>query len=256
MLLVGAVFVPGVTLVALTEHELVLRYRGRVQAVRARVVLCQANGVAMEFLHWTPERRIALQAWLEDARGANNGGDAHASGGAERAKTDDVDAGADTNDADTNDLDAEPDDDGADGSSAPRPLAAVVGDKLRGLSAADQIKRALRADLAERVQLARIYGKGVWEALLRNPRISAPEVMRLARLGSMPTVLLEQICTNGTWLAVPEIRRALLGNPRLPVEHVPRILRMLPKQELRLVPTQMSYSSIIREHARRLLKSD
>jgi hypothetical protein len=99
-----------------------------------------------------------------------------------------------------------------------------------------------------------MYGKSVWEALLRNPRISPPEVARIARMGTLPVPLVELIVSNGSWLRNPEIRRALLQNLRLGAEMIPRVLRMLPKHELKLVPTQTAYPPAVRDLARKLLR--
>ena len=99
-----------------------------------------------------------------------------------------------------------------------------------------------------------MYGKSVWEALLHNPRLTAPEVTRLARLGTLPRVLLETIVNNGTWLQIPEVRRALLSNGKLGVDQVMRVLRLLPKHELKLAATQTAYAHSVRDAAKRLLK--
>ena len=145
---------------------------------------------------------------------------------------------------------ADPDAD-ADGERAPR----NVYERLRGLTLVQQFKVARAGELHERVALERIYGKTVWEQLLRNPRITAAEVGRIARMGNLPRPQLEQIVGNGAWLAVPEVRRALLTNPRLTAEMIPRILRHLPKHELKLVPVQLAYPAAVREIARKLIKA-
>ena len=102
--------------------------------------------------------------------------------------------------------------------------------------------------------LERIYGKTVWEHLLRNPRLTAPEVARLARLGTLPRTLIELIVNNGAWLQIPEVRRALLANPRLGVDQVLRVLRLLPKHELKVAASLMTYPLTVRDAAKRLLK--
>jgi hypothetical protein len=127
-------------------------------------------------------------------------------------------------------------------------------ERLRGLTHAQQIKHAASADPQERVLLERFYNKNVWEPLLRNPRLTPPEVARIARMGTLPRVLIEIIVGNGAWLQVPEIRRALLANPRLGTDQILRVLRMLPKHELKLAATQTSYPFAVRDAARRLLK--
>jgi hypothetical protein len=104
--------------------------------------------------------------------------------------------------------------------------------------------------------LERLYGKTVWEALLRNPRVTHPEVARIARMGALPRPLLELIVGNTAWLRSPEVRRALLSNLRLTPDMITRVLRLLPKHELRLVPQQTAYPHPVRDVARRILKTD
>ena len=99
-----------------------------------------------------------------------------------------------------------------------------------------------------------MYGKSVWEPLLRNPRLSIAEVSRISRMGALPRPLLELIVANPAWCTAPQIRRSLLGNARLPREMGMKLLRSLSKHELKLVPKQTSYPASVREAARKLLK--
>jgi hypothetical protein len=127
-------------------------------------------------------------------------------------------------------------------------------ERLRGLSLAQQIKLAHNGEVSERIVLERMYGKNVWEALLRNPRLTGPEVARLARMGALPRPQLEIIVGNGGWLQIPEVRRALLSNPRLGTDHIMKILRLMPKHELKLAAVQTAYPMAVRSVARTLLK--
>ena len=128
-----------------------------------------------------------------------------------------------------------------------------VHERLRGLSLVAQIKLATSGELHERIVLERLYGKNVWETLLRNPRLTPPEVSRIARYGSLPRVLVEIILANNAWLAVPEVRRALLSNPRLPTDQIVKVLRLVPKHELRLAAIQTAYPHAVRNAAKMLL---
>jgi len=129
-----------------------------------------------------------------------------------------------------------------------------VHERLRGLSTADQIKIARDGDINERTVLERLYGKTVWEALLRNPRLTHPEVARIARMGALPKPQLEQIVSNPAWINSPQVRRALLSNRRLSGDMIQKVLRVAPKSELRLMPKQTAYPAPVREAARKLLK--
>ncbi|HEX7837516.1 MAG TPA: hypothetical protein VF469_08645 [Kofleriaceae bacterium] len=131
-----------------------------------------------------------------------------------------------------------------------------VHERLRGLPLAAQIKLAAAGELHERIVLERLYGKNVWETLLRNPRLTPPEVSRIARYGSLPRVLLEIILASNAWLAVPEVRRALLSNPRLPTDQIMKILRLVPRHELRLAAIQTAYPQAVRSAARVLLGNE
>ena len=142
---------------------------------------------------------------------------------------------------------AEPDDE-------KRKIALNVSERLRGLTLVQQIRVAQKGEVSERIILERMYGKNVWEALLRNARITGPEVARIARMGALPRTLIELIVGNGAWLQIPEVRRALLSNPRLGTDQILRVLRLLPKHELKLAGVQTAYPFAVRDAAKRMLR--
>jgi hypothetical protein len=132
--------------------------------------------------------------------------------------------------------------------------AATVQERLRGLSVAEQLRVAREGTLDERVVLERLYGKTVWEVLLRNPRLTVPEVARMAKLGTLPRTLLEVIVANASWLQNGQVRRALLSNPRLSQEMVQKVLSLLPRDELKLVPQASAYPPTVRAAAKAMVK--
>lgn len=129
-------------------------------------------------------------------------------------------------------------------------------EQLRNLPLHEQVKLAKKGGVTERILLERTYGKNVWEPLLRNPGLTAPEVARIARMGALPRPLLEIIFGNGAWLQIPEVRRALLSNPRLGTDQIIKLLRMLTKQELKLATMQTGYSMAVRSQAKTMLKQE
>ncbi|MDB4958267.1 MAG: hypothetical protein JWO36_5836 [Myxococcales bacterium] len=146
--------------------------------------------------------------------------------------------------------------DADDDLEAVRNIPATVHERLRGLTLAQQIKLAHHGEMHERIVLERMYGKSVWEALLRNPKVTGQEVARVARMGTLPRPQIETIVGNGTWLQIPEVRRALLANHRLSPDQVMRILRLLPKHELKLAAIQTAYPMAVRDAARRMMRGD
>lgn len=150
-------------------------------------------------------------------------------------------------------VDEEPQD---DGSGRPRDVQReMMQDRMRKLSVTEQQKVARQGDLSDRVMLERLYGKAVWEALLHNPKLTVPEVARMAQKGTMPRPMVELILDNQSWVQQGSVRRALLGNPRVSSEGVLKILRATPKHELKAITKSTAYSSPVREAARKLLKA-
>jgi hypothetical protein len=123
---------------------------------------------------------------------------------------------------------------------------------LRNLTAGEQIRVARSGSQQDRMALERIYGKAVWEALLQNPGITVGEVSRIAQKGALPKSLIELIVSNGSWLANNAVRRGLLQNHRLGRDLVAKVLRAMPKHELKLVEKQSIYSSVVREMAKKI----
>jgi hypothetical protein len=227
----GGLFVPGAQHALNLQCEVRFLFQDAEHSVDARVVFSDGAGVGLE-LQVLPDERAALAEKIRWAREQP------------QAEQDSAEAGADEEAG-------EKDGDEGESGRSRRPPAHV---RVRNLSVAEQLKLALHGEQQERILLERLYGKLVWEALLRNPRITSPEVARIARMGALPRPLLEIIVGNSAWLQVPEIRRSLLGNPRLLPEMIGRVLRLLPRHELRVVPAQLAYPASVRDVARRMLK--
>lgn len=228
----GGVFVPGASIPLNEDCDLVLRgAAGEELRVRALVVFANASGIGLQLHNCDAEMKQRITALAAPP--------APAAAPATEAAA------------------AEPP------GEAPQPSAedeaeiqkyGNVHSRLRGLNMAEQVKVAKTGEVSERIVLERLYGKNVWEPLLRNPRLTGPEVARIARMGSLPRTLIEIIVGNGGWLAIPEVRRALLSNPRIGTDHIMRILRLLPKHELKLAAQQTAYPFAVRDVAKRLLK--
>jgi hypothetical protein len=214
-LVLGRAFVPGAGgTEALTKCELVLEQGGRTHRLAAEVVFVKDED---------PGRGVGLQlAPLdEDGKDALRGF---------------VELAPDTTE--------EPESEG---------VTRSLQERLRALSTVEQQKVATAGTLTERVALERMYGPTVWETLLRNPRLTIPEVARIGRKGTLPRPLVETIAGNASWLATGEVQRALLSNPRSSQAVVTKVLQMMSRTELALVPQQTAYPPVVRQTAKRML---
>lgn len=238
----GGVFVPDDDLELNETCELVVRGHSGEIAVPARVVYKDpARGTGLELLGFGPniKERIVALATAPPASDPALEPPVEAEGEAEDAGVEGTDDG---------------DEDAEEGEERERPKN--LQDRLRGLTLAQQIRKANSSDPSTRIMLERMYGKNVWEALLRNSRLTAPEVARIARMGALPRVQIEHIVNNGAWLQIPEVRRALLTNPRLGPDQILRVLRLMPKHELKVASTTAAYTFAVRDAAKRMIRDD
>ena len=95
-------------------------------------------------------------------------------------------------------------------------------------------------------------GGSVWEGLLQNPQLTAPEVAQIPKTARRPTALVGVIVANAAWLSSGEVRRALLGNPRVAGPHFDRVLPLCQRSSS-ASGTMSAYRGQVRAAAKRLL---
>jgi hypothetical protein len=268
----GGVFVEGCALAMNEDCDLVVRAAdGATElAVAARVVWVDGNrGVGLQLLALDDEtkRKIATMATGKAmptavARSSGSASESESeseseSGSASESASESESASAsESESASDSDSESGPATDDTSPGSSLRDIPRTLHDRLRGLTLAQQGKLAQTGETQERIVLERLYGKHVWDALLHNPRLTGPEVARIARMGALPRTQIELILNNGAWLQIPEVRRALLGNPRLGTDQIARVLRLVPKAELKLASIQTAYPLAVRDAAKKLLRDN
>jgi hypothetical protein len=127
-------------------------------------------------------------------------------------------------------------------------------DRIRALKPQEAQKVARQGTLPERVALERSFGGAVWEGLLQNPSITGQEVAKISKKGSLPKPVLSLIVANAAWVAIPEVQRALLSNPRLGAAGMVRVLQALSQSDLKRMSKSTAYSHAVRAAAGKLVK--
>jgi hypothetical protein len=142
-------------------------------------------------------------------------------------------------------------------SAAPRlsqQPAAAHSDVAPGLGVFEPDKVARSGSLSERVALERRFGSSVWQGLLQNPELTAPEVARIAQNTTLSKPLLDAIVSNTAWLAKPEVRHALLANSAVDGPLLERVVQALPLGECEQVARSRAFRQKVRLAAKRRLK--
>lgn len=137
--------------------------------------------------------------------------------------------------------------------SAPEDKSQNLMQRIRSMPLAEAMRLARSTDQQERVALERLHGKLAWEALLRNPSLTAPEVARIAGMGTLPAPLMDLILANPSWLSNEQVRRAILANPVLKGQGIQAVLRYLSKSDLELCIKQTAFPYAVRMAAKRML---
>lgn len=110
-----------------------------------------------------------------------------------------------------------------------------VWDRLRGLSQMEKILLAVKADRSERAMLLQDNDPRVLLSVLRNPRLTVDEVVRIAKSSFLTYQIAEVIMKTGQWMGNVDVRLGLIHNAKTPPAFSLRILPTLPDTEVRAI---------------------
>jgi hypothetical protein len=108
-------------------------------------------------------------------------------------------------------------------------------DRIRGLSQMEKILLAVKADRTERAMLLQDNDPRVLLSILRNPRLTVDEVVRMAKSSFLTYQIAEVIMKTGQWMGNVDVRVALIHNAKTPSAFSLRILPTLPDSEVKAI---------------------
>ena len=126
-------------------------------------------------------------------------------------------------------------------------------ERIRNLSRVEKLLLAPKADRSERQVLIQDSDAQVMFSLLKNPRITAEEVIRIARSPSLPSIAAELIAKTTIWSSNSEIRAALVHNARTPTALAIKLLPTLPEPEIRQIAKSGVVSQALKQAALRIV---
>jgi len=129
-----------------------------------------------------------------------------------------------------------------------------VWDRLRSLSRVEKLLLAAKADRIERAILAQDSDPQVLFSLLKNPRLTADEVIRIAKSPFLSFQTAEAIVKSTQWLSNLEVRVALVHNAKTPPAFAMRILHTLPDTEVRNISRGAATSMALKQAALKKLQ--
>ena len=86
-------------------------------------------------------------------------------------------------------------------------------------------------------------------ALLKNPRLTLDEVVRVAKSSFLSFQMAELILKTSQWIGNLDVRLALVHNPKTPVPFALRLLPTLPDSEVRAIAKGAATSMALKQAA-------
>jgi hypothetical protein len=126
-------------------------------------------------------------------------------------------------------------------------------DRIRGMSQVEKILLAVKADRSERAALLLDNDPRVLLSVLRNPRLTMDEVVRIAKSSFLNYQIAEVIMKTSQWMGNGDVRVALIHNAKTPPAFALRILPTLPEAEIRAV-ARAGTSMALKQAALRLMQ--
>jgi hypothetical protein len=145
---------------------------------------------------------------------------------------------------------AEPAEEPAEG----EPETTTLWQRVRGMTPPQKILLAPKADRVTRALLVQDSDPQVLFALLKNPRLSIDEVVRVAKSSYLSFQAAELIMRTSPWAANLDVRVALVHNPKLPVPFALRLLPTLPDSEVRAIAKGAATSMPLKQAALKRLQ--
>jgi hypothetical protein len=127
-------------------------------------------------------------------------------------------------------------------------------ERLREMPRVQKIILASKADRTERAFLLQDSDQQVLSALVKNPRITIEEVVRIAKSTFLSFQTAEVIVKAGQFMASIEVRLALVHNAKTPPQFALRILPTLPEAEVRAIARGAATSMALKQAALKRLQ--
>jgi len=108
-------------------------------------------------------------------------------------------------------------------------------DRIRALSQMEKLMLAVKADRTDRALLLQDTDPRVLLSLLRNPKLTVDEVVRVAKSSNLNFQIADVIIKASQWMSSLDVRLALIHNPKTPPAFALRILPTLPDAEVRAI---------------------
>lgn len=126
--------------------------------------------------------------------------------------------------------------------------------KIARMTAAEKITLALKGNQEERLLLIRDPNKIVARAVLQSPKLTEAEVEAYATMKNVSEEVLRLISINRSFMKNYSVVRALVNNPRAPIDITLPLLCRLNDRDLKGLAFNKNVAEVLRTMATKLIK--
>ena len=126
--------------------------------------------------------------------------------------------------------------------------------RISRLSAAEKITLALKGNQEERLLLIRDSNKLVARAVLQSPKLTDAEIEAYASMKSVTEEVLRLITMNRAFMKSYAVVRALVNNPRAPIDITLPLLNRLNARDLKGLMLNKNVAEVVRGMATKMVK--
>lgn len=126
--------------------------------------------------------------------------------------------------------------------------------KLLTMTVSEKIKLALLGNKEARVLLIRDSNKMVSAAVVKSPKLQDDEIIKIAQMRNVADEILRIVAANKEWTKHYAVKKALVENPKTPVQSSFRFLSLLRDSDLKSIARSKNVPSAVQAQARRLVQ--
>lgn len=124
---------------------------------------------------------------------------------------------------------------------------------LQQMGISEKIRMALIGDKEWRSLLVKDTNKLVSTAVVKNPRITEPEILAIAKASELSEEVIRLVCMNKDWIKLYPVRKALVENSKTPLPRALRFMSTLNEKDIAVLAKSKNVSSVLSRQAQRIL---
>lgn len=121
------------------------------------------------------------------------------------------------------------------------------------MTVSEKMKLALKGNQEARTLLIKDSNKIVSSSVLKNPKVTEEEIMRLTASKGTSDDLLRQVARGKDWMKSATIKRNMVTNPKTPLSISMRLVRSLNKKDLEKISKSKNIPNALANEARKAL---